>query len=975
MNNSGQQSNRAGSTTFLLSELNSVLAEANANNGMPADPARQLLLNRSDLHLSLLLAVFCFGISWGAVPNIWLIGWLSVIGVTTLTRYAISYLLASRSPQNQYLSVWARRYTVAASINGLAWGSLGAALFISPDYIQPALIFSVLWSVTIFGYYAQFSMPNIFLAAATPIQAPAIVWLFYQQQMTTVALGGICLVVLFRMYSGARNTQRTLSRAASLSSHNLELINKLVGAKDNAERVTRKLEQTNLTLAQEINERERVEKEITDSRSQLSSILENMQDPLYQVEMDGTITWVSPSIEHLLGYEPKELLGTDIRKLYVNQNQWQDCVDELINRNGIIEHFETRLLHKCDIEVWISENAHYRYDAKHNPIGIEGSLRDITERKLTQEALFQEREKAHITLESIGDGVISTDVTGAVEYLNPIAERVTGWSHRDARGESITKVMRLIDEKTDNAIENPAQRALQAGSVFQVAGHPRLINRYGDRHFSVEVTAAPIRDSEGEAIGCVIVFHDVTELRGLARKMSHQASHDALTGLINRREFEIRTEEFLERSRSECTEHALCYLDLDRFKIVNDTCGHAAGDELLKQLSTLLRAELRIGDTFARLGGDEFGVLLEDCPLDDALRIAEILRQVVEDFRFSWDDKSFRIGVSIGLAPINMDSGNLSDLLSSADAACYIAKEHGRNRVHLLQPDDKSLTERRGQMQWIHRIQEALEGDRFRLYYQPIQHIKGKEVGLHGEILLRMLSGQGEIIAPGAFLPSAERYHLMPEIDRWVVRNTFKAMLKDNAYNLETCSINLSGQSLSDEKFLDFIVHEIETSSISPLNLCFEITETAVIANLSNATRFIAVLRQMGCRFALDDFGSGLSSFAYLKNLPVDYLKLDGSFVKNMVKDNIDRAMVKAINQVGHTMDIQTIAEFVEDDATIQVLSLLGIDYAQGYGIAMPRPLEHFLNPNSYMDNGALEEPVNSAQELGSKVGLRAAVS
>jgi len=967
LSNSGKNSSTPG-TTFLLSELNSVLVEANANNGMPADPARQLILERSDLHLSILLAILCFGIGWGAVPDLWIIGWLSVIGVTTLVRYVINYLFVSNSPQNQYLPIWTKRYTLASTSNGLAWGVLGATLYLSPEYIQPVLIFSVLWAMTIFVYYAQFTMPNIFLATVLPIQAPAIAWLGYQQQATTLALGGISLAVLFRMYMGARNTQRTLSRAASLSSHNLELINKLVGAKDNAERVTRKLEQTNLTLAQEISERERVEKEISDSRSQLSSILENMQDPLYQVQMNGTITWVSPSIEHLLGYEPKELLGTDFRNLYVNQDQWQEFVDELVNRNGIVEHFETRLMHKCDIEVWISENAHYRYDAQHNPIGIEGSLRDITERKLTQEALFQEREKAHITLESIGDGVISTDVTGAVEYLNPIAERVTGWSHRDARGESITKVLRLIDEKTDNAIENPAQRALQAGSVFQVAGHPRLVHRYGDRQFSVEVTAAPIRDSEGESVGCVIIFHDVTELRGLARKMSHQASHDALTGLINRREFEIRTEEFLERCRSEFTEHALCYLDLDRFKIVNDTCGHAAGDELLKQLTMLLRAELRSGDTFARLGGDEFGILLEDCPIDDAMRITEVLRRVVEDFRFAWDDKSFRIGVSIGLAPINMDSGNLSDLLSSADTACYIAKEQGRNRVHLLQPDDKSLTERRGQMQWIHRIQEALEGDRFRLYYQPIQHIKGRETGPHGEILLRMLSDQGEIIAPGAFLPSAERYHLMPEVDRWVVRNTFKEMLKTNSYSMDTCSINLSGQSLSDEKFLDFIVHEIDSSGISPRNLCFEITETAVIANLSNATRFISVLRQMGCRFALDDFGSGLSSFAYLKNLPVDYLKLDGSFVKNMIKDNIDRAMVKAINQVGHTMDIQTIAEFVEDDATMQVLSLLGIDYAQGYGIAMPRPLDSFLNPNSYLE-GSTETP-----EVAKKPALKAVV-
>lgn len=952
MRNSAHKSDPAG-TSFLISRLNSVLVEAKITNGvMPSDPARQMLLNRSDLHLSVIFALlFCF-MARDEVPLLGLAIWTSAILFTTSARYIISYLVETRSPKNQFLPVWTQRYLIVTVGLGLAWGSLGLALFFPPLKLQPVWVFSVLWAITIFGYHAQFTLPRIFIAFAVSVQAAAIAWLFSQQQPTYIALGLISLTLLYRMYGGARNTQQTLTRAISLSSHNLELISKLVGAKDKAEQITRKLEQANQTLAQQIQERERVEKEISESRSQLSSILENIQDPLYQVDMEGKVIWASPSIEQLLGYEPDELLGTDIQSLYVDQGQWQEFTAELASRNGIIEHFETRLLHKCDIEVWISENAHYRYDAHHNPIGIEGSLRDITERKLTQEALFQEREKAHITLESIGDGVITTDVTGAVEYLNPIAERVTGWSHREARGESITKVLRLIDEKTDNAMENPAQRALKSGSAHKVMGHPRLSHRYEEKYYSVEVTAAPIRDSDGEAVGCVIVFHDVTELRGLAHKMSHQATHDALTGLINRREFEVRTEACMERSRSEYTEHALCYLDLDQFKIVNDTCGHAAGDELLKQLSMLLRGKLRTGDTFARLGGDEFGALLQDCPLDDALRITEIMRKAVEEFRFAWEDKTFRVGASIGVVPINMDSGNLSDLLSSADTACYIAKEQGRNRVHLLQPDDKSLTERRGQMQWIHRIRDALEGDRFRLYFQPIKHVKCQDTGQHGEVLLRMLSDQGEIIAPGAFLPSAERYHLMPDIDRWVVRNTFLAMQNATPHNLDTCSINLSGQSLSDDKFLDFIVREIETSSILPRHLCFEITETAVIANLSNATRFISVLREMGCRFALDDFGSGLSSFAYLKNLPVDYLKLDGSFVKNMVKDNIDRAMVKAINQVGHIMQIQTIAEFVEDEATMKVLRLLGIDYAQGYGIAMPRPFEQILNPSSFLESG-----------------------
>jgi diguanylate cyclase (GGDEF)-like protein len=423
-------------------------------------------------------------------------------------------------------------------------------------------------------------------------------------------------------------------------------------------------------------------------------------------------------------------------------------------------------------------------------------------------------------------------------------------------------------------------------------------------------------------------------------------THDPLTGLLNRSEFEESIARVLESARTEGREHALCYLDLDRFEIVNDTCGHDAGDALLKELAVRLRSRLRKGDTLARLGGDEFGVLLEGCPPEHAKRVAEVLRKVVDEFRFSWQNKTFHLGASIGLVPIDATSSSLSQLLSAADSACYVAKEQGRNRIHVFQLDDKAVAERHGQMQWLQRIQDALDNDRFELYFQPIVQLRrGGQVGVHGEVLLRMRTPEGEIVPPGAFLPAAERYHLMPAIDRWVVSHALAKLARHRlgGADVGTCSINLSGQSLSDPAFLDFIVGQMEQHHTRPAQLCFEITETAVIANLNNATRFMTVLRNMGCRFALDDFGSGLSSFAYLKNLSVDYLKLDGSFVKNMVRDNIDRAMVKAINQLGHVMSIETIAEFVENDATLKAARVLGIDHAQGYGVGMPEPMESAL--------------------------------
>ncbi len=428
-------------------------------------------------------------------------------------------------------------------------------------------------------------------------------------------------------------------------------------------------------------------------------------------------------------------------------------------------------------------------------------------------------------------------------------------------------------------------------------------------------------------------------------KLSYQASHDMLTGLVNRREFEFRLERALGSAKNHGRTHVLCYLDLDQFKIVNDTCGHSGGDELLRQLTLLLHAKVRERDTLARLGGDEFGVLLENCSLETARDIAELLRQLVQDYRFVWNNKSFAVGVSSGLVVLNEESESVASVLSAADAACYAAKDRGRNCIHIYEPADSELLRRREEMQWVTRITRALEENRFVLYAQTIQPLGVQsESGMHFEILIRMLDeNKVEMILPMAFIPAAERYNMMKNIDRWVISNAFiflsDMILSSPAGAINTYSINLSGASLSDESFLDFIKLQFDQQKVSPHNICFEITETAAILNLSVATEFMSELKKIGCRFSLDDFGSGLSSFSYLKNLPVDYLKIDGTFVKDMAEDPIDYAMVQSIHNIGHVMGLKTIAEFVENITVLNMLKDIGVDYAQGHWIGAPTPI------------------------------------
>jgi diguanylate cyclase (GGDEF)-like protein/PAS domain S-box-containing protein len=566
--------------------------------------------------------------------------------------------------------------------------------------------------------------------------------------------------------------------------------------------------------------------------------------------------------------------------------------------------------------------------------------RDVTERKLVEESLFAEKERAQVTLHSIGDGVITTDPQGYVEYLNPIAEALTGWSTSEARSKALTQVFHIVDETSHEPIPNPVARCLSEGRIIGLANHTVLINRHGDE-IAIEDSAAPIRDRQGHIVGVVLVFHDVSKARELAHELSWQASHDSLTNLINRSEFERRLEQAFKRTRESGETHTLFYLDLDQFKVVNDTCGHIAGDELLRQLASHMQRWVRESDTLARLGGDEFGVLLQNCSLQQAQRIADTLRDSIMEFSFTWEERTFKVGSSIGIVEINLTLQSTTQIMSNADVACYVAKEHGGNRSNMVQRDDLELSQRQGEMRWVSQINHALNNDHLILHAQAIYPLNGgAEEATHYELLLRMADEQGNLINPGTFLPAAERYKLMYTIDCWVINRALTLLAQHKIEDGNTVyTINLSGFSLTQDGLRDYIIEQFERTGVPPRNFCFEVTETAAISNLTRAHDLILELKSLGCAFALDDFGSGLSSFTYLKNLPVDYLKIDGSFIRDILHDTVDESMVSAINRIGHEMGLKTIAEYVENEATLNKLRELGVDYAQGYYLDKPCPL------------------------------------
>ena len=572
-------------------------------------------------------------------------------------------------------------------------------------------------------------------------------------------------------------------------------------------------------------------------------------------------------------------------------------------------------------------------------LGFIVSIAVIRRTVKVERALAREKERAQVTLHSIGEAVITTDASGRIEHLNEMAEQLTGWSNADAVQCRVLDVYRVVDENNPTQVLNLAERCI-AGIQLPKRESLQLISR-GGVQCTIEQTVSAIREVDGTVIGMIVVFRDVTTERSLAHALAWQASHDALTNLANRHAFEHRLQELVESAHTSRISHALLYIDLDQFKLVNDTCGHVAGDELLRQLSTLLSTKVRAVDTFARLGGDEFGLLLPGCEIEQAKVIAEKIRQEISEFRFIWEAKTFVIGASIGLVEITHETGAVANLLSAADTACYMAKDRGRNRVCVHRAQDAEVRRLHGEAEWVSRITRAFEENRFQLYYQKIIPVHPERNPEYREILLRLIDEKGQLVPPMAFIPAAERYNLMPTIDRWVVRTLFRWM-KNHQQKLPKnifYSINLSGQTLGDDAFVDFANDQFKQFDILPGRICFEITETAAIANLAQAMRMMSSLQTLGCGFSLDDFGSGMSSFAYLKNLPVDSIKVDGAFVRDMLTDPVDSAMVEAIIRIGHVMGLKTIAEYVESKAIMQRLSVLGVDYVQGFGMHRPEPL------------------------------------
>ena len=562
--------------------------------------------------------------------------------------------------------------------------------------------------------------------------------------------------------------------------------------------------------------------------------------------------------------------------------------------------------------------------------------------ELARQELFEAKEMAEVTLHSIGDGVITTDVSGCVLTINSVSEKLTGWSNDEAKGKPIEAIFNLVDEISREPIANTIRNCLKTGKPGGISKNAVLISRAGNES-AIYDSGSPICNRTGEIVGAVLVYHDITEARHMTRELEYQATHDSLTDLINRKEFARELYQFRQGVSRRNQEHCLLYIDLDQFKIVNDTCGHAAGDALLQQLAHIISKELRRGDIFGRLGGDEFGVVLNECSLEFASEIADNIRKTVGQFRFVWEEKNFSVGTSIGVVAINGESADSDMLLTQADEACYSAKELGRNRLHIFTEDDEHTRNRRGEISFIGRVDAALAEDRFVLFQQAILplHDNNKEAGEHFEILIRMVEEDGKLIAPGGFIPAVERYGAMSKIDRWVISNTFEWFRKnpEKMSSLSLCSINLSANSLADDDLKNYIAELLDAPHIDAHKICFEITETAAVSNLSQALNFIHHLKKSGCLFALDDFGSGMSSFGYLKNLSVDLLKIDGMFVREIANDKISRAMVKSINEVGHVMGKRTIAEFVENDEILALLKEIGVDYAQGYGIAKPEPL------------------------------------
>ena len=666
---------------------------------------------------------------------------------------------------------------------------------------------------------------------------------------------------------------------------------------------------------------------------------------------DERIMLANESAASLVGLEPAQLVGREVSDLVkpAYRALFRKTLQKRLAGEDVPRRLEIQLINGAETGLWV--------EAQSSSIEFHGNpailtvARDVSHRKSLEVSLSRSKRQAQYTLESISEGVITTDNDGRIDYMNLAAENLIGTNRDDAAGHRVGELFTLVDDADRRPLGDPVERCLAMRRRVNMGRRAVMLSQDGEHEHSVEITASPIRGPGNAISGTVVVFHDVSEIRGLTRQMSYQATHDPLTGLINRREFERRLDEAMDTAHADEAVHMLFYMDLDRFKAVNDSCGHLAGDNMLREVAGLIKDQVRDSDFVGRLGGDEFGALLIGCPIDKARQIASDICNAVADYRFVWKDKIFNIGISIGLVEVSHASGTLQDVMSAADSACYVAKQHGRGRVHVYSARDEAIARERGDIQWLRELQAALHENGFELAVQPIIAMRGTaDTGPACEVLIRLPDERGRAADTAEFLRPAERYQLMPQIDRWVVNATLVAISSGEiklAAN-RSCAINISGQTLGDESFLGFVVDALDRTGIAPSSICFEVTETAILSNVQHAQRFIEVLHGIGCEFSLDDFGSGLGSFSSLKHLPIDYLKIDGTYTRNLDSDLVNQEMVAAMIKLARTMEFRIVAEQVEHQEDFDWLRDVGVDFVQGHFVESPTMLGAAASTGSY---------------------------
>ncbi len=654
---------------------------------------------------------------------------------------------------------------------------------------------------------------------------------------------------------------------------------------------------------------------------------------------DERIVLANKSAADLVGMDSAQLVGREIADLVkpAYRALFRKTVAKRLAGENAPQRIEMQLINGNQTGLWVeaqSSNIEFRGQP-----AILTVARDVSHRKSLEVSLSRSKRQAQYTLESISEGVITTDNDGRIDYMNLAAEALIGTNRDEAAGHRVGELFTLVDDADRRPLGDPVERCLAMRRRVNMGRRAVLVSTDGEHEHSVEITASPVRGPSNSISGTVVVFHDVSELRGLTRKMSYQATHDPLTGLINRREFERRLDEAMDTAHADEAVHIVFYMDLDRFKAVNDTCGHLAGDNMLREVATLIKEQVRDSDFVGRLGGDEFGALLIGCPIEKARQIATDICNAVAHYRFVWKDKIFNIGISVGLIEVSHTSGTLQDVMSAADSACYMAKQQGRGQVHVYSARDEAVARERGDIQWLRQLQTALHEDSFELAVQPIIAMSGRtESGPSVEVLIRLNDGQSRATNTAEFLRPAERYQMMPQIDRWVINATLAA-ISGGEIKLTTnrsCAINLSSQTLGDEAFLGFVVDALDRSGVAPSSICFEVTEPAILSNVQHAQRFIEVLHGIGCEFSLDDFGSGLGSFSSLKHLPIDYLKIDGTYTRNLRSDLVNQEMVVAMIKLARTMQFRVVAEQVEHQEDFDWLRDAGVDFVQGHFVEAP---------------------------------------